>query len=75
MGAYSRLAPSVSDGAGGHHQVVRCVTSRLDAPAGARPDKGIRPDGRHSSSRAMAAEGPPMPVEQTLTFSPSRVPV
>ena len=28
-----------------------------------------------SSSMAMEAEGPPMPVEQTETFSPSRVPV
>ena len=28
-----------------------------------------------SSSMAMAAEGPPMPVEQTLTRSPSSVPV
>ncbi len=24
---------------------------------------------------AMAAEGPPMPVEQTVTFCPSKVPV
>ena len=28
-----------------------------------------------SSSMAMEAEGPPMPVEQTDTFSPSSVPV
>ena len=28
-----------------------------------------------SSSIAMEAEGPPMPVEQAVTFSPSRVPV
>ena len=28
-----------------------------------------------SSSMAMEAEGPPMPVEQTVTFSPSIVPV
>ncbi len=28
-----------------------------------------------SSSKAMAAEGPPIPVEQTVTFSPRRVPV
>ena len=28
-----------------------------------------------SSSMAITAEGPPMPVEQTVTFSPSRVPV
>ena len=28
-----------------------------------------------SSSMAMEAEGPPMPVEHTETFSPSRVPV
>ena len=28
-----------------------------------------------SSSTAMAAEGPPIPVEVTLTFSPRRVPV
>ena len=28
-----------------------------------------------SSSIAIAADGPPIPVETTLTFSPSRVPV
>ena len=28
-----------------------------------------------SSSMAIEAEGPPMPVEQTETFSPKRVPV
>ena len=28
-----------------------------------------------SSSMAMAAEGPPMPVEQTLTVSPRSLPV
>ena len=28
-----------------------------------------------SSSMAIAAEGPPMPVEQAVTFSPSSMPV
>ena len=35
----------------------------------------VSPPMTQSSSKAITAEGPPMPVEQTLTFSPSRVPV
>ena len=57
----------MADRAGGDDQVI-ALDLQLDPATGAGAYKGI-------SSKAITAEGPPMPVEQTLTFSPSRVPV
>ena len=52
----------MADRAGGDDQVIAL-------------DLQVSPPMAQSSSKAITAEGPPMPVEQTLTFSPSRVPV
>ena len=63
----------VADGAGGDDHVA-AFTSSLMPPQVPTRTKVSAPI-LVSSSMAMTAEGPPMPVEQTETFSPSRVPV
>ena len=73
MGAYSRLAPSWRTAP------VAITTSSLLTGRAMPPQVPTRMKVSApmlcSSSMAITAEGPPMPVEQTLTFSPSRVPV
>ena len=49
------------------------MTSRLMPPQVPMRMKLFTPS-RCSSSMQMAAEGPPMPVEQTMTFTPSKKP-
>ena len=73
MGAYSRLVPSM------RMAPVAITTSPARTLADMPPQVPTRTKVWApiwiSSSMAMAAEGPPMPVEQTLTFSPSSTPV
>lgn len=73
MGAYSRLVPSIRTAP------VATTTSPLRTSRRMPPQVPTRTKvwvpRLASSSMAMAAEGPPMPVETTLTFSPSREPV
>lgn len=73
MGAYSRLAPSWRTAP---VAITRSPlwTSNLMPPQVPVRTKVSAPMA-WSSSRAITAEGPPMPVEQTETFSPKRVPV
>ena len=63
----------MADRAGGDDQVI-ALDLQLDPPQVPVRTK-VSPPMAQSSSKAITAEGPPMPVEQTLTFSPSRVPV
>lgn len=73
MGAYSRLVPSIRTAP------VATTTSPLWTSRWMPPQVPTRTKVSaprlHSSSMAMAAEGPPMPVDTTLTGSPRRVPV
>ena len=73
MGAYSRLVPSKRTA-----PVATTMsperTSRSMPPQVPTRTKVSAPLAV-SFSMAMAAEGPPMPVEHTETFSPRRVPV
>ena len=73
MGAYSRLVPSM------RMAPVATTMSPLFTGICIPPQVPMRTKvsapQRTSSSMAMEAEGPPMPVEVTLTFTPSRVPV
>ena len=73
MGAYSRLVPSMRT-APVATTMSPLVTSSLMPPQVPTRTKVSAPRFA-SSSMAMAAEGPPIPVEVTLTFSPRRVPV
>ena len=73
MGAYSRLAPSMRT-APVATTISPLVTSSLMPPQVPTRTKVSAPR-LASSSMAMEAEGPPMPVDTTLTFSPSSVPV
>lgn len=59
--------------AGGHHQIA-ALTSSLMPPQMPTRTKVSAPTAVNSSS-AMTADGPPMPVDTTLTFAPSSVPV
>ncbi len=73
MGAYSRLVPSMRTAP------VATTTSPLFTSSRMPPQVPTRRKVCTpiwcSSSMAMAAEGPPMPVDTTLTRSPSSKPV
>ena len=73
MGAYSRLVPSMRTAP------VATTTSPLWTDRSIPPQVPTRTKVwtpmLASSSMAMAAEGPPIPVDTTLTRSPRRVPV
>ena len=73
MGAYSRLVPSMRTAP------VATTTSSLWTDSSMPPQVPTRikvwAPRLASSSMAMAAEGPPMPVDTTLTRSPSSSPV
>ena len=73
MGAYSREVPSIRTAP------VAMTRSLLWTGRAMPPQVPVRTKVSApmaaSSSMAMAAEGPPMPVEHTVTFSPRRVPV
>ena len=73
MGAYSRLVPSMRT-APVAITMSPLVTSSLMPPQVPTRTKVSAPM-LASSSMAMEADGPPMPVEVTLTRSPSSVPV
>ncbi len=63
-----------ADRAGGHHHVAGLRTSR-SMPPQVPTRRNVSAPMLCSSSMAMEADGPPIPVEQTETFSPSSVPV
>ena len=73
MGRYSRLVPSA--------RMAELATTMLPGmtfafmPPQVPTRMKVSAPIFTSSSTAMAAEGPPIPVEVTLTFSPRRVPV
>ena len=73
MGAYSRLAPSWRTAPVAMTRSLLWTSSLIPPQVPVRTK--VSPPMAQSSSKAITAEGPPMPVEQTLTFSPSRVPV
>ena len=73
MGAYSRLVPSMRT-APVAMTISPLVTSSLIPPQVPTRIKVSAPM-LASSSMAIEADGPPIPVEVTLTFSPSSVPV
>ena len=73
MGAYSRLVPSMRTAPVAMTRSP-LFTSSLMPPQVPTRTKVSAPM-LASSSMAMEAEGPPTPVDTTLTFSPSRVPV
>ena len=73
IGAYSRVVPSI------RIAPFAITTSPLFTSSCIPPHVPIRikvsaPD-ITSSSMAIDADGPPIPVEVTLTFTPSRYPV
>ena len=72
MGAYSREVPSM--------RTAPVATTRLPPitsvcmPPQVPTRISVRTPVWHNSSTPMAVEGPPMPVDMTSTFSPSRLP-
>ena len=73
MGAYSRLVPSMRTAPVATTRSP-LFTSSLIPPQVPTRIKVSTPM-LANSSMAIEAEGPPTPVDTTLTFSPSKVPV
>ena len=65
-GAYSRLVPSIRMHLCNYD--ISAFYLRLHTAAGSNADKVSAPH-RESSSMAMEADGPPIPVDVTLTFT------